>query len=208
VGLDRLIVALDNALKSLTIGAPHSGRPSPSADLPDASLTDSERRHAAGLMRVNHAGEIAAQGLYQGQAFVAREAELRSLLLNAAREEADHLQWTQGRLDQLGARSSVFNPLWYAGAFALGLAAGCLGRKKSLAFLVETERQVEAHLTGHLTRLPQADTASRAILEKMSSDEKEHGESAARAGAESLPEWVQAAMKRSAKVMTQTAYFL
>jgi ubiquinone biosynthesis monooxygenase Coq7 len=159
-------------------------------------------------MRVNHVGEVCAQALYQAQALTARTAELREQMRHAAQEELDHLVWTQQRLTQLQGRPSLLNPLWYAGAFAIGLAAGRAGDAVSLGFVVETERQVEEHLAGHLDRLPVEDTASRAIVEQMREDEARHGMQARAAGAANLPAPVQLVMRAAAKVMTTTAHII
>ena len=174
----------------------------------NADLSDSERHGAASLMRINHAGEIAAQGLYHGQALAARSGPVRELLLRAAREETDHLAWCEHRLKELGSRPSVLNPLWYCGSFAVGLGAALLGDRTSLAFVLETERQVEGHLDSHLTRLPAADRRSRAILEVMKADEIAHGTAARSAGAPDLPGPVSALMRMTARIMTGTAYWI
>jgi ubiquinone biosynthesis monooxygenase Coq7 len=205
---DRLFAALDNALKTLTVKPLGTGRPTPGHNLPEPELDDQARRQVVGLMRVNHAGEIAAQALYQGQALAARRPELYSLLLAAGREEADHLRWTQERLAELNAKPSLLAPLWYAGAFSLGLAAARLGDGLSLGFLSETEKQVEAHLRSHQDRLPEADQKSRAIIDQMMKDEVAHGQTARDHGGRPLPGWAQSAMRGSAKVMTQTAYWI
>jgi ubiquinone biosynthesis monooxygenase Coq7 len=205
---DRLVGAVDNALKTLTVKPLGTGRPFPGADLPEAALSDQTRQDVVGLMRVNHAGEIAAQALYQGQALVAQRPALYEFLTEAGRQEADHLRWTQERLSELGAKPSLLAPLWYAGAFCLGLGAARLGDGASLGFLAETERQVEAHLRSHLDKLPQEDQRSRAIVEQMMHDETVHGQSARDHGGKPLPEWAQTAMRQSAKVMTSTAYYL
>ncbi|MFM7506836.1 MAG: 2-polyprenyl-3-methyl-6-methoxy-1,4-benzoquinone monooxygenase, partial [Rubrivivax sp.] len=171
---DRLLASADNALRTLA-GAVHAARPNPAAAAHTrgdaAALTEAERREAGALMRVNHVGEICAQALYQAQALTARTPELRRQMQQAAREEIDHLAWTQQRLEELGDRPSLLNPLWYAGAFGIGLLAGRLGDATSLGFVIETERQVEQHLAGHLDRLPPGDTRSRAIVEAMKADE-------------------------------------
>ena len=171
-------------------------------------LTDAEKRAAAALMRVNHAGEIAAQALYHGQALMARSTATRELLLKAAREETDHLAWCETRLRDLDSRPSLLNPLWYAGSFAIGAAAALLGDRISLGFVVETERQVEGHLDEHLVRLPPGDTRSRAILQTMQADEIAHGMSAKAAGGAELPAPVRALMRSTALVMTHTAYWI
>ena len=172
------------------------------------SLSEAEKRDSAGLMRVNHAGEIAAQALYHGQALVARSAATRALLLKAAHEETDHLAWCETRLKELDSRPSLLNPLWYAGSFAIGAAAALLGDRMSLGFVVETERQVEGHLDEHLARLPQDDTRSRAILQTMRTDEIAHGVSAKAAGGAELPSPVRFLMRNTARLMTSTAYWI
>jgi 3-demethoxyubiquinol 3-hydroxylase len=181
----------------------HGSRP---AALP--ALSDSERREAAALMRVNHAGEVAAQALYHGQAALARNPATREMLLRAAREEADHLGWCQQRLQELGSRPSLLGPLWYAGSFAVGAVAAALGDRISLGFVAETERQVEGHIDSHLERLPVADTRSRAILEAMRHDEIEHGEAAVSAGGTELPAPARELMRGTARVMTFTSYWV
>lgn len=205
--LDRWLIGADNALRTLA-GAVHAARPNPAcAPAAEPDITSPEERELAGaLMRVNHVGEVCAQALYQAQALTARSAELRAQMVAAAREESDHLAWTQSRLDELGARPSLLNPLWYAGAFAIGLAAGRLGDRTSLGFVVETERQVEEHLAGHLERLPTRDTRSRAIVEAMKADERRHADHALESGAMELPAPVRWAMRAAAKVMTVTAH--
>jgi 3-demethoxyubiquinol 3-hydroxylase len=204
--LDPLIGAFDRALRA--VFAPARGtRPVPgSPGTPD--LTEPERRHSAALMRVNHAGEVAAQALYHGQAFVARSGATHDLLEKAAQEETDHLAWCETRLAELGARPSLLNPLWYAGSFALGLVAGSLGDRASLGFVAETERQVEGHLGSHLSSLAAGDTRSRAIVEAMQSDEVAHGERALAAGGEELPTPVRTLMRYASRVMTGTAYWV
>ena len=202
-----LIVAFDRALRTLS-GVANASRPAPGASLSESALTDDERRHAAGLMRVNHTGEVCAQALYAAQAVVARDPDLRARFASAAREEEDHLAWTQARLDQLADRPSLLNPLWYAGSFAIGVAAGLAGDRVNLGFVVETERQVEAHLQSHLDRLPAGDHASRAIVAQMKDDEARHAQEAQSAGALTLPAPVKALMRASAKVMTTTAHYL
>ena len=174
----------------------------------DAALSPDERRKAASLMRVNHVGEICAQALYSAQSLTTRDPALKTQFEQAAREEADHLAWISDRLDELGSRPSLLNPLWYAGAFGLGLIAGRLGDRASLGFLVETERQVEAHLESHLGRLPDADHASRAIVAQMKEDEAAHAALALQAGGVELPAPVRAVMKAASRVMTTTAYYI
>jgi 3-demethoxyubiquinol 3-hydroxylase len=205
--LDRLLIAADAGLRTLS-GSPRSQRASPAADIPTASLDERERRHAAALMRVNHVGEVCAQALYQAQALTARSERLRAQMATAAREEQDHLAWTEQRLHELNDRPSLLNPLWYAGAFAIGLAAGRGGDRWSLGFVVETERQVEQHLARHLERLPTGDAASRAIVAKMQDDEARHARQAEQAGAHPLPWPVRGAMRAAAKLMTTTAHYV
>jgi 3-demethoxyubiquinol 3-hydroxylase len=206
--IDQLLIAADNALRTLS-GAGHAARPSPAGPkLADELLSQPERRHAGGLMRVNHVGEICAQALYQAQALTTRDPHLRQHFESAAREETDHLAWTQQRLDELGEPTSVLNPLWFAGAFAIGLVAGRVSDAISLGFVVETERQVEQHLEGHLSSLPASDLRSRTIVTQMKEDEARHAASAHDAGATPLPRPVQMAMRAAAKVMTTTAYYV
>jgi ubiquinone biosynthesis monooxygenase Coq7 len=205
--MDRLLGAFDQALRTL-FAKPRGTRPCPVVPAESTHLGAQEKSHAAALMRVNHVGEICAQALYTAQALATRNGALRASLERAAREETDHLAWTQARLDELGARPSLLNPLWYAGAFGLGLVAGRLGDPVSLGFIVETERQVEAHLQGHLERLPPADHASRAIVAQMKADEAAHAQSAQAAGAVELPAPVKMAMRAAAKVMTTTAHYI
>jgi ubiquinone biosynthesis monooxygenase Coq7 len=206
--LDRVFSAFDNALKTLTTDPSGTGRPMPGQALPEASMDAAARRHAAGLMRVNHAGEVAAQGLYQGQALATASPQQAHVLLAAAREESDHLRWTRRRLQALDSRPSVLSPLWYAGAFCLGLVAGRLPAAQGMGFVSETERQVEAHLKGHLSALPPDDARSRAVVAQMMVDEAQHGAHAREMGGADLPQPVQLAMKASAKLMIHTAYRL
>ena len=205
--MDRFLGAADQALRTL-FAKPRGTRPCPVVPSEATHLGEQERSHAAALMRVNHVGEVCAQALYTAQALATRDAPLRASLERAAREETDHLAWTQARLDDLGSRPSLLNPLWYAGAFALGLVAGRLGDRVSLGFIVETERQVEQHLQGHLDRLPAADHASRAIVAQMKADEAQHADNAQAAGAVELPAPVKLAMRAAAKVMTTTAHYI
>lgn len=205
--MDALLIALDTALRTIS-GGSHAGRPCPRPGREPAPLSDEERALSGALMRVNHVGEVCAQALYSAQALTTRDETLRRQFEQAAREETDHLAWTEERLRQLGDRQSLLNPLWYAGAFAIGLAAGRAGDRTSLGFLVETERQVERHLEGHLDRLPPQDTASRAIVEQMRADEARHADDAQTAGGAALPAPVRWAMRAAAKVMTTTAHRL
>ena len=208
LSLDAAIAALDRALRSVFAPA-RAARPIPGAPGKDAvALTSAQQRESAALMRVNHSGELAAQALYHGQALVARSATTRALLMEAARGEADHLAWCETRLAELGARPSLLNPLWYAGSFAIGALSALAGDRASLGFVVETERQVERHLDGHLGRLPVGDSRSRAILETMRAEEIQHGATAAAAGGERLPAPVRALMRQTARVMTGTAYWV
>jgi ubiquinone biosynthesis monooxygenase Coq7 len=204
--LDSLLLAADNALRALF--APAQACREPPNLPPEPELTEAERTHAAGLMRVNHAGEIAAQALYHAQAWLARTPETREFMLRAAREEGDHLAWCESRLKELHATTSRLNPLWYAGSFAIGAAAAVLGDRLSLGFVTETERQVEGHLAGHLQSLPVGDARSRGIVKVMQQDEAGHAAAAQSAGAMDLPEPVRALMKLTSKVMTGTAYWL
>jgi ubiquinone biosynthesis monooxygenase Coq7 len=203
--IDTLLISLDNALRTLS-GAVHPSRPNPAGVPEDETLSLADRRAAGALMRVNHVGEVCAQALYQAQAVTARTPELRAQMDRAAREETDHLAWTQQRLEELGDRVSLLNPLWYAGAFGIGLLAGRAGDHISLGFVVETEKQVEEHLAGHLERLPAEDTRSRAIVAAMKDDELRHADEAAAAGGLALPAPVRWLMRGAARVMTATAH--
>ena len=203
--MDRLIHEFDRALRALA-GVANAARRSPAEGKMEAQLDERERAHAAALMRVNHVGEICAQALYQGQALVAREARSRAALEQAAREEEDHLAWSLQRIRELGGRPSLLNPLWYAGSLAIGAAAGALGDRWNLAFLAETEHQVEEHLAGHLDALPAQDERTRAVVEGMRRDEAKHRATALRLGAAELPAPAKAAMRLAAKVMTTVAY--
>jgi ubiquinone biosynthesis monooxygenase Coq7 len=205
--MDRVFGALDQALRTL-FATPRGTRPCPVVPAESTHLGADEKRHAAALMRVNHVGEVCAQALYTAQAMATRNPALRAQFEQASREETDHLAWTRARLDELGSRPSLLNPLWYAGAFGLGLVAGRFGDAVSLGFVVETERQVEAHLEGHLERLPAADHASRAIVAQMKDDEAAHANHALHSGAVELPPPVKAAMRAAAKVMTTTAHYV
>lgn len=203
--VDRLITGFDAALRAVA-GVHRAVRPSPGESVADAELSAEERAHAAALMRVNHVGEVCAQALYQGQALTARDPHTRRALERAAREEEDHLAWSADRVHELGGRLSLLNPLWYAGAFALGVGAGVLGDRWNLAFLAETERQVEHHLAGHLDELAPDDARTRAIVEQMQREEGVHAEMAHSLGAAEMPQPLQRAMRAMAKVMTTLAY--
>src|SRR6266404_1728565 len=203
--MDKLIAEFDRALRAVA-GVANAARPSPAEQKPESELDAGARAHAAALMRVNHVGEICAQALYQGQALTARNAHVKAALEQAAREEEDHLAWSIARIRELGGRPSLLNPLWFAGSFAIGAIAGALGDRWNLAFLAETERQVEQHLAGHLDSLPSADERTRAVVEEMRSDEAKHRETAQRLGAAELPGPAKAAMRFVSKVMTTIAY--
>jgi 3-demethoxyubiquinol 3-hydroxylase len=222
--LDSLIAAADRALRAVFAPA-HASRPVPDVPKPIASsseanasseasaaqstvLSEADRLKSASLMRVNHAGEVAAQALYHGQALVSRSPATRELLLNAAHEESDHLAWCETRLQELGSRPSLLNPLWYLGSFGIGALAAAIGDRTSLGFVVETERQVEGHLDEHLTRLPADDTRSRAILNMMRTDEIGHGAAAKAAGAAELPAPLRVLMRHTARIMTTAAYWI
>lgn len=204
--VDPLLSLLGRGLSLLAERERSAGRDNPAAAKPDATMPADERRHVAGLMRINHAGEIAAQALYHGQALTARNSETRRHLLDAAREERDHLRWCEERLHELNDGPSKLQPLWYAGSFAIGALAGLRGDGWSLGFVQETERQVSDHLDEHLRELPESDRRGRAILEAMRADEQRHGEEAAAAGAKELPMPVRGVMRQVAKLMKLGAY--
>lgn len=203
--LDPVLTAADAALRTL-FARPHATRIIPAPSHAPGELSEQERREAGALMRVNHVGEVCAQALYTAQSAVTRDPWLRAQFIEAAHEETDHLAWTRQRLDELGARPSMLNPLWYAGAFSLGLIAGRLGDPLSLGFVAETERQVEAHLDSHLDRLPPADSASKAVVEQMKRDEARHAAQAVNAGAAELPAAAKALMRVASRVMTTVAH--
>lgn len=204
--LDRLLVGVNNALRTVAAPAGQSPRPNPAAAIDEGDLDDGQKAHAAGLMRVNHAGEIAAQGLYQGHAAVARDSRVEAQMQHAADEEFDHLAWCAQRLDELGEAPSRLSPLWYAGSFTIGAVSGVLGDRWSLGFIAETERQVCEHLSSHLDGLPDDDARSRAIVTKMRDEEAVHGQDAVDAGATELPAPLKGLMKLTARIMTTTAY--
>lgn len=206
--LDRLLMRLDRVLSGAAPPPRENTRPNPATGLPEPELDEPARRHAAGLMRVNHAGEIAAQALYQGHALAVRSDEVREHLLEAAAEERSHLAWCEQRLRELGEGPSKLDPLWYAGSFAMGAAAGLAGDRWALGFVEETETQVSEHLGGHLEKLPEDDAKSRAIVEAMRADEERHGREAAEAGARPLPRPVRELMRAVARVMTRSAYWI
>jgi 3-demethoxyubiquinol 3-hydroxylase len=205
--MDRFLGAADSALRTL-FAKPRATRPCAVVPADETRLVGAESRSSAALMRVNHVGEVCAQALYTAQALATRDPALRAHFLRAAEEETDHLAWTAERLAELGDRPSLLNPLWYAGAFGLGLLAGRLGDRLSLGFVVETEKQVEAHLQSHLDRLPANDHASRAIVAQMKQDEASHAAQALQAGAVELPPPAKALMRAAAKVMTTTAHYI
>ena len=207
LNLDQLIVHFDKGLRTLLAPA-HSVRKHPDEDVPEAEMSDSDKRHAAALMRINHVGEVCAQALYQGQALTARNTQAREALEHAAWEEIEHLAWTERRIDELGGRRSLLNPLWYTGSLAIGVAAGVVGDRWNLGFLAETERQVCRHLDEHLGKLPPDDAKSRAVLAQMRDDEAQHATTAVKHGAAELPFPIRMAMKLSSKVMTSTAYWI
>ena len=204
---DRLIGQVDSALRVIS-GVSVASRLNPANGIDEAPMDAAARRHSAGLMRVNHVGEVCAQALYQAQSRFARDEVVRKQLQHAGREEEDHLAWTAQRLSELGSRVSLLNPLWYTGAYVLGAVAAKLGDARSLGFVVETERQVEAHLNDHMTRLPAQDMKSLAIVSQMSVDEAEHGSAAKELGAKEVPLPARQAMRAMAKVMTTTAYYI
>ena len=211
--MDALLTAADGALRTL-FARPRAARPLPTFPHTEGStalaplLSPAHKALAGALMRVNHVGEVCAQALYSGQALATKNAALKGHFMRASAEEADHLAWTRERLDALGARPSLLNPVWFAGAFALGYAAGRMGDAVSLGFVLETERQVEAHLQSHLERLPAADLASRAVVAQMQQDEARHAQDAQHAGAAELPAPIKAVMRASAKLMTTTAHHI
>ena len=207
MNIDALITTLDNALRTIA-GPAHSVRPIPGDDLPEADLDDSQKQTVARLMRVNHVGEVCAQALYAGQALTARDPKVQAAMREAAQEETEHLAWTSQRISELGGRTSLLNPVWYAGSFAMGALAGALGDRVNLGFLAETERQVYDHLEEHLGRLPAQDSRSAAILRQMQDDEDRHRQTALKSGGVELPKPAQEAMRLVSKVMTRTAYWV
>jgi len=206
--IDQVLISADHALRTL-FGRPQTTeRPNPAAAIMEADLTDEQRRHVARLMRINHTGEVCAQALYQGQALTAKLPDTRKRMERSAKEENDHLAWCASRLEDLGDRKSLLNPLWYAGSFAMGAAAGLAGDKWSLGFVVETERQVEDHLDDHLEQIPLEDEKSRTILEQMKADEVHHAQLARAAGGADLPEPIRMAMRMTSRLMTRTVYWI
>ncbi len=207
-GADRLLMNVDSALRTLFGRPKTTERQNPAAALPEADLTDQQRKHVARLMRINHTGEVCAQALYQGQALGARLPETRKRMERSAREENDHLAWCEDRLRELGDRKSLLNPIFYAGSFAMGAAAGLVGDRWSLGFVVETERQVESHLEGHLEQIPAQDEKTRCVLEQMKADEVHHAQVAKAAGGAELPAPIRLAMRATSVVMTRSVYWL
>jgi ubiquinone biosynthesis monooxygenase Coq7 len=206
--LDRVLVNLDQAVRTVFGRPPTTERPNPAAGIDDTELSERERKHVARLMRVNHTGEVCAQALYQGQALTARLPEVQRSMERSAQEENDHLDWCETRINELGDRKSLLNPVWYAGSLTLGALAGLAGDKWSLGFVVETERQVESHLDEHLAQVPQADRKTRAVLEEMKADEIHHAEVAKAAGGAPLPGPIKLAMSLTSKVMTRSVYWI
>ncbi|MBL8496939.1 demethoxyubiquinone hydroxylase family protein [Nitrosomonas sp. JL21] len=207
IHIDKIIIGFDSALRTLLTPA-QTLRPVPGSSLPEAELTDAEKQLSSALMRVNHVGEVCAQALYQGQGLTARNNDVQQTLMQAAREETEHLAWTERRIAELGGRKSLLNPLWYGSSFAIGVVAGLLGDKWNLGFLAETEHQVGTHLASHLERLPLQDEKSRAIVKQMSIDEASHANMALSYGGAELPLPVKVTMKLGSKVMTHTAYWV
>ena len=205
--LDKLIIEFDKGLKTLTASA-HSVRPHPDENIQETDLSAEEKRHALGLMRINHCGEVCAQALYNGQSLTAKNPQIVEALQQASKEETEHLAWCEKRIHTLGGHTSLLNPLWYAGSFTLGAIAGAIGDKWNLGFLAETEHQVGAHLDKHLHELPANDEKSRAILEQMKTDEAQHADTAINLGGAEMPAPIKSAMKQMSKVMTSTTYYL
>lgn len=205
---DRLCLTLDNAVRALTNHPLTTGQSNPGGNMQDEPLTEEQRKHSAGLMRINHAGEICAQGLYHGQALVGRTPAIQAKMQTAAIEEGDHLNWCKERLDELNSHTSYLSPLWYVGSFVIGAGSGLMGDKWSLGFVVETERQVIDHLASHLKKLPTEDKRSHQILMKMQLDENKHREEAMQAGAIELPGAVKAVMQVTSKIMVKSAYWI
>ncbi len=205
--LDQLIMGFDKGLRTL-FAKPYSVRPHPDTGVEETPLADAEKKQAAALMRVNHTGEVCAQALYSGQALTARNPATTAALQQAALEETEHLAWCERRIEQLGGRTSLLNPLFYAGSFTLGSVAGALGDKWNLGFLAETEKQVEAHLASHLDKLPPSDQKTRKIIEQMQQDEAKHAQDAKQQGAMELPLPAKFLMKKMSKLMTKTSYYL
>ncbi len=207
MSLDQFITTFDAGLRTLFSSA-HAARPRPDAALEEPALDDRSKQHAAALMRINHVGEVCAQALYSGQALTSKNPQIVKALAHAAAEETDHLAWCETRINELGGRKSLLNPLWYAGSFTLGAMAGALGDKWNLGFLAETENQVSAHLQNHLQQLSDADIKTRTIVNQMQQDEAAHASEANALGASELPAPIKAGMKIASKIMTHTAYYI
>ena len=205
--IEQLITTFDTGLRTLFATA-HAARPRPDADLEDPALDDASKHHAAALMRINHVGEVCAQALYSGQAITSKNPQIVKALQHAAAEETDHLAWCEARINELGGRKSLLNPLWYVGSFTLGAVAGALGDKWNLGFLAETENQVAAHLQNHLQQLSNADIKTRTIVNQMQQDEAVHASEANALGASELPAPIKTGMKIASKIMTKTAYYI
>ncbi|MBI2319330.1 MAG: 2-polyprenyl-3-methyl-6-methoxy-1,4-benzoquinone monooxygenase [Betaproteobacteria bacterium] len=208
MNFDALIIEIDKGIRTVFGGVAHAARADPAAKIPEGDLGEGDRRHAAALMRVNHCGEVCAQALYQGQALASKNPRIKSVLSQAAREEADHLAWSAKRIAELGGHTSVLNPLWYLGSLAIGYAAGRIGDRWNLGFLAETERQVGKHLQGHLARLSPRDARTRALIETMEREELGHARTAQSLGASELAEPVKGAMRCASRVMTTTSYWI
>lgn len=206
--LDKLCLGVDQAMRALTDHAKTTGQPYPANNVEEAPLSDTERKHVAGLMRINHAGEICAQALYHGQGLVSKSSAVQEKMQHAAIEEGDHLTWCKKRLDELGSHTSYLNPMWYAGSFCIGMLAGVIGDKWSLGFVAETETQVIKHLTNHMTSLPPQDIRSYNILVKMEQDEAKHKQEAIQSGAHALPLPIKQLMAFTSKIMVNTAYWV
>lgn len=206
--IDRILLQFDQALHTLIPGSVQADRVSPAADCDSPQLDAREQRHSAGLMRINHTGEVCAQALYQGQALTARTAQVEGAMAQAAREEIDHLAWCEQRLAELNSRPSLLNPIFYGASYALGAVTGLLGDKISLGFVAATEEQVCAHLREHLTRLPEHDSADRAVLEQMLVDEEKHGTAALESGGANFPQWLKRGMTAVSGVMTKSTYYV
>lgn len=205
---DKLCLSVDQAVRALSHNVVTTGEPYPAKKTQEADLSDQERKHVAGLMRVNHAGEVCAQALYHGQGMVSRSSEVQEKMQQAAMEEGDHLYWCQQRIEELGSHTSYLNPLWYGGSFCIGMVAGMVGDDWSLGFVAETERQVIKHLRGHLETLPEQDKRSQVILKRMEQDEAKHRDEAVASGARELPSAVKAVMGVVSKVMVKSAYWV
>lgn len=207
LNIDTLIIEFDKGLRTV-LAQPHSLRAHPDADIQDTNLSEAEKKQASALMRVNHTGEVCAQALYSGQALTAHSAQTTAALKQAAQEETEHLAWCETRIQQLGGRTSILNPLFYAGSFTMGVVAGALGDKWNLGFLAETEKQVEEHLASHLDKLPESDQKTRKIIEQMQQDEAKHANEAKQHGAAELPAPAKFFMKKMSKLMTSSTYYL